>query len=859
MGEKASRADDAAKGGRRLLSPLAHKIKGFCHCALPDGRLASGFWDEIPSHFGNQVLIWKAGVETTIKPLLTLVGLEGCVQAICPLPEGRLAAGGDDGIVLVWDVPRVAAGTETGAGKTIEPLLMLTGHKGEVYYVFTLSRHKGEIFELCALLRGWLAAGCQDGVVLVWDVLGAAFDTKAGAGKNIKPLLTLGGQGGIIRALCTLPKDLLASGGDDGIVRIWNYRYCAAGAKAIQPVQMLNHAGCIRALCSLDEGRLASGGDDGIVLIWNVLDVAKATQPLLRLRGHVGCICALCPFSDGRLASGGNDGIVRIWDVPGAVEVTNSGDETMIKPLLMLRGHNRVILDVSPLDNGRFASGSIDGVVLIWDLEFMLDVVPGLVRATSSSSAYSEVEEAIKKHSLGGRLDSVVGVVFGALQSYTSYPVMEKRGNFLELVMHVSEVITSIILEEKDEATRERLVEEVVSGLWPLVEDVKFASLLSAVIFKFDVPDEIRQKVLASPLVWTIVLAQYQSGPWLAFWVDFFAFCVLAGCYSRLAYLQLVAEEARIGEQYLCAAVVFFILLYFSLCELLQMSYLRAQEYKNAQDRDFESRVHTRRSTKLGLFSVLFFHLLVFLIFIPSLPLLVPLLWARPGLRTLFEKQRQLAFKRLLWDPLLFVGFSRNYRESIWNLVDNLAYWGLWAVLVSTVFFRRGRGDGDARHRDLVVLTTMLLWIKLLGFVKRVSLEFASFVSTLLQIFWDVHKFMVVFLILLMLFSHALFLRLGAHESSQYGFHDDGKPSTFGTFGKTLQAMTLLGVTGDFDSDSYPETFDVVIFDLAAFMIIVVMLPNSGAFDKREAVLLKVPQWWGNMQGGMWSSTGSCA
>ena len=37
-------------------------------------------------------------------------------------------------------------------------------------------------------------------------------------------------------------------------------------------------------------------------------------------------------------------------------------------------------------------------------------------------------------------------------------------------------------------------------------------------------------------------------------------------------------------------------------------------------------------------------------------------------------------------------------------------------------------------------------------------------------------------------------------------------------------------------------------------------LQNScGAFDKREAVLLKVPQWWGNMQGGVWSSTGSCA
>jgi hypothetical protein len=127
------------------------------------------------------------------------------------------------------------------------------------------------------------------------------------------------------------------------------------------------------------------------------------------------------------------------------------------------------------------------------------------------------------QYNSGGWLDSIVGAVFGALRSFDSSisQVTEKHVDFLALAMHVSEAIPSIISAEKDEAARGRLIERVESGLWPLVEDKEFASLLSAELSKFDVSDEVRQKLLASPLVWTIVLACTNPGPGWSFGSNF--------------------------------------------------------------------------------------------------------------------------------------------------------------------------------------------------------------------------------------------------------------------------------------------------------------------------------------------------
>jgi hypothetical protein len=101
----------------------------------------------------------------------------------------------------------------------------------------------------------------------------------------------------------------LASGGDDGTLRLWE----VASGEALQVLR--GHEGYESQVwaCawSPDGRRLASAGDDGTLRLWE----AASGEEQQVLRGHAGWVwtCAWSP--DGhRLASGGEDGTLRLWD-----------------------------------------------------------------------------------------------------------------------------------------------------------------------------------------------------------------------------------------------------------------------------------------------------------------------------------------------------------------------------------------------------------------------------------------------------------------------------------------------------------------------------------------------------------------
>jgi len=93
----------------------------------------------------------------------------------------------------------------------------------------------------------------------------------------------------------------LASGGDDGKIKLWPKD--GSGEPVVLPQR-----GPVSSLAVLADGRLASGGGDGKIKLW---PKDGAGEPAVL--SHGSWVYSLAVLADGRLASGGGDGNVKLW------------------------------------------------------------------------------------------------------------------------------------------------------------------------------------------------------------------------------------------------------------------------------------------------------------------------------------------------------------------------------------------------------------------------------------------------------------------------------------------------------------------------------------------------------------------
>jgi WD40 repeat protein len=196
---------------------------------------------------------------------------------------------------------------------------------------------------------------------------------------------------GVRRVVLSADGRLLASGSDDGTVRLWE----SPSGRLLTTLQ--GHAGMIHGIALSADGRLlASGSEDGTVRLWDPRSASSATQgasgrPLAILRGHTGGIRGVALSADGRLlASGSFDGTVRLWSLADirdgegtmlgihAAGVPPSAGLVQKLPsghlLAILDGHTGGVRGVAlSADGGRLASSSWDGTVRLWSLADIRD------------------------------------------------------------------------------------------------------------------------------------------------------------------------------------------------------------------------------------------------------------------------------------------------------------------------------------------------------------------------------------------------------------------------------------------------------------------------------------------------------
>jgi WD40 repeat protein len=276
------------------------------------GLLAVGTWDEKGA---GEIKLWELVREdkaSTLKSkeVRTLKDHSSGITCLAFGPRGpRLASGSADKTAIIWD-------PETG--KIVHKL---EGHQGEVRCLTWIP--DGSLLVTAGadkMLRVWAAdngALAYGPIVTNTDTIeGVNFQIRRTAAFQIPMFITAGrdqllrihtveGKVGFIplgathaadhpiTTLLHMPSQLLASGGWDGTVRIWDIEHQpekeGVGRFTFRErFVFTGHSGPVRALAMTgDESILASGGHDGTIRLWRATPTQRPALPLPKERAKV--------------------------------------------------------------------------------------------------------------------------------------------------------------------------------------------------------------------------------------------------------------------------------------------------------------------------------------------------------------------------------------------------------------------------------------------------------------------------------------------------------------------------------------------------------------------------------------------
>jgi WD40 repeat protein len=177
-----------------------------------------------------------------------------------------------------------------------------------------------------------------------------------------------------VRTLAAAPDSAkVASGGDDGVVRLVDLASTSAEPRLLQ-----SSGGEVRSLSWVDgDARLGMGSLDGVVRIWDVASFDPTRTVIVSHESGVTAIAA----HDGKLASAALDGEVRLWRLSEPDHVT-----TLQPP-----GSPQVGA-LAFISSGQLATAAAGRGILLWDPERPEDAPSTLadgqrIRALGVSSA----------------------------------------------------------------------------------------------------------------------------------------------------------------------------------------------------------------------------------------------------------------------------------------------------------------------------------------------------------------------------------------------------------------------------------------------------------------------------------------
>ncbi|MCK9900981.1 TIR domain-containing protein [Frankia sp. Cpl3] len=214
----------------------------------------------------------------------------------------------------------------------------------------TLVGHTGPVTAVAFGSGGLLATGSEDGTVRLWDTSDSRRIHQIG--------IPLTGHTGTVYAVAFGPGGLLATGGLDGTVRLWDTSSSQHAHQIDRP--LTGHNGPVFTVAFGSGGLLATGGFDSTVRLWDASDPQRVRQVGAPLTGHTFPVTAVMFGPGGLLATGSADKTVRLW-------ITSNPQH--VRPVdAPLTGHTNSVNTVAFGPDGLLATGGVDSTVRLWDI-----------------------------------------------------------------------------------------------------------------------------------------------------------------------------------------------------------------------------------------------------------------------------------------------------------------------------------------------------------------------------------------------------------------------------------------------------------------------------------------------------------
>lgn len=226
----------------------------------------------------------------------------------------------DNPFLFVWDI---AAQPDRKQDDMVPstPTCTLVGHNGSADYALDVAWPSAESDKAD---DAWVVSGGSDCQVLVWRL--KDYQTK---GQNINCFVHFPGGPGLSPrdghsqvvedvSFSSVDRNLIASVGRDSVMMLWDIRRPIRPISAVQKA----HDGDINC-CDwggTDAHRIATGGSDGLVRIWDrrfLKNSMGEKKPTRTVRGHSDQVTNVMwnRYVPHLCASGGEDGHVLIWNM----------------------------------------------------------------------------------------------------------------------------------------------------------------------------------------------------------------------------------------------------------------------------------------------------------------------------------------------------------------------------------------------------------------------------------------------------------------------------------------------------------------------------------------------------------------